>query len=127
MDYRYVPLLQNAKEITEENYDPKKKIQAFWDRYGVNGSRLHILNMFLGYRGETELQEGLREEEMEQFSHDLMGLLMAYYVACHEKINLEDIIIPIDDTPEKSEQDKHYAGILYTILGLRQFEQKFKT
>lgn len=124
MDVRYLPLLLNVREITVENYDPLEVIQAFWIKYGVNYSRLHVLNLFLSYRGETELQEELSKEEMEQFSRDVMALFMAYYVAHQEKINLDDIKIPVEEAPEKSDEEKVFSEILYTILGLRQFEQK---
>src|SRR5690606_3217413 len=124
MDIRYLPLLQIAKDVTEEGYDPKAKIQAFWEKYGVDHSRLNILNMFLFYRGETKLQDELSIEDMEQFSKDLMTLMMAYFVVHHEKINLDNLIMPITEVQEKSEEDKLYAEMLYSILGLRDFEHK---
>src|SRR5690606_20365880 len=111
MDIRYLPLLQNAREITTDGYDPKEKIQAFWQKYSVDHSRLHILNMFLFYKGETELKEKLSIEEMEQFSGDLMALLMAYYVVHHEKINLDDIKIPIEETRERGEEESFFSKI----------------
>lgn len=124
MDTRYIPLLHNAKEITEEAYEPKRKIQTFWAKYGINHSRLHILNLFLFYRGETELQEPPSIEEMKQFSQDLMTLLMAYYVAHREKINLDDIKIPVEETREENGEDGSFSDIPYTILGLHYLEQK---
>ncbi|MBD1433526.1 hypothetical protein H8B06_11855 [Sphingobacterium sp. DN00404] len=124
MDARYLPLLLNVREITVENYDPLEVIQAFWIKYGVNYSRLHVLNLFLSYKGETELQEELNEEEMEQFSRDVMALFMAYYIVHQEKIMPEDIQIPVEEVPEKNEEEKFYSEILYTMLGLRDFEQK---
>ena len=126
MDFRYLPLLLDAAEITDDGYDPTVKIQDFWSKYGVDHSRLNILNMYLFYRGETELQDRLSVEEMEEFSRDLRALLMAYFVVHHEKINLEDIAIPTTEVPEKSEEDKLYADIFYSILGLRDFEHKHK-
>lgn len=124
MDTRYIPLLHNAKEITEEAYDPKRKIQTFWAKYGINHSRLHILNLFLFYKGDTGLQEPLSIEEMERFSQDLMGLLMAYYVVHQEKINLDDIKIPVEETREKNGNKGFFSDPLYTILGLYHLEQK---
>ncbi len=124
MDARYLPLLLNVREITAENYDPLKVIQTFWIKYGVNYSRLHVFNLFLSYKGETELQEELNEEEVEQFSRDVMALFMAYYIVHQEKIMLEDIKIPVEEVPEKNEEEKFYSEILYTMLGLRDFEQK---
>ncbi len=126
MDIRYLPLLQIAKDVTEEGYDPKTVIQAFWEKYGVDHSRLNILNMYLFYKGETGLQDELSIEEMEQFSQDLMALLMAYFVVHHEKINLDDLIMPITEVQEKSEDDKLYAEMLYSILGLRNVNDNLK-
>ncbi|MBD1421223.1 hypothetical protein [Sphingobacterium chuzhouense] len=124
MDFRYLPLLQSACEIIAENYDPQKKIQDFWEKYGANNSRLHVLNLFLFYKGETVLQEQLTIEEMKQFSQDLMTLLMAYYVAHREKINLDDIKIPVEETREENGEEGSFSDIPYTILGLHYLEQK---
>ncbi|WP_223857558.1 hypothetical protein [Sphingobacterium micropteri] len=126
MDIRYISLLKNVREITDDDYDPKEKIQAFWEKYGVNHSRLHVLNMCLIYGGEQNVQEGLSKEDMEIFSYELMTLLMAYHVAHHEKLNLEDIKIPIEEAPKKSPEEKFFSDILYTMLGLRHFEQKLE-
>lgn len=126
MDHRYLPLLKNVREITAEDYDPEEKIQAFWIKYGVDYSRLHVLNMSLIYGGETEIQEGLSKEEMEMFSRDLMALLMAYHIVHHEKIALDSIKIPIEELPKNSEEEQFFSEILYTILGLRHFEQNLE-
>ena len=55
---------------------------------------------------------------------DMMGLLMAYYVVHQEKINLDDIKIPVEETREENGEEGSFSDIPYTILGLHHLEQK---
>lgn len=109
MNAKYLPLIKLVQKINSKKRQPSIRIETFWHKYGINDSRLHILNMFLAFKGETIDME-ISTEEMERFSHDLIDVLLAYYVMQHEELSLAIIDMPILEDEEEFGYDQMYSA-----------------
>ena len=102
-----------------EGYDPISVIEKFWQNYDVNDSRDHLVCLCLkafGLKIDDKVKD-ISEKALNDYSLELMHLLVAYYLCYIHNIELSGLEIPQLMKGKISEEDMKIRQINYALFG----------
>lgn len=76
-------------DVHQDDYDPVKEIEAFWNHYALDAISANIIQLFSTYLDDGAGENRhLKDEEMQEFATALYRVLIAYCIVNHRNIDL---------------------------------------
>jgi hypothetical protein len=116
-----VPFDMVFNSVHMNDYDPLAVIEEFWRKYNINDNRDHVVCLLFKALGKPVggVVAELHNEELNEFSLELMHVLVAYYIVHSHKISLAELDIPILPKGKITEEELKFRQINNLLFGTK--------